>query len=79
MMVLIQLKKGFFPFGGLGEKMKKNKFNYLFVLQGDYGSGFEDLTQSEDYKEVRTDLKDYRENENIPHRIIKRRELKEVV
>ena len=57
--------------------MKKNKFVYLFVVQGYYDSyyGWEDLTQSEDYKEARNNLKDYRDNEPGPHRLIKRREL----
>lgn len=52
-----------------------NKYIYLFVLQGNYGVyGFEDLTASENYKEVRKDLKDYRVNEGGNYRIIKRRE-----
>ena len=55
----------------------KNKYCYLFVLQGNYGQGFEDLTASENYKEVKTDLKAYRENEGGNYRIIKRRELKQ--
>ena len=56
--------------------MKKvNKYIYLFVLQGLYSYGYEDLTQSESLKEVKTDLKAYRENEGGIYRIIKRREL----
>lgn len=56
--------------------MKKNKYIYLYVLQGYYtGYGWEDLTASEDYKEIRTDLKAYRENEHGQYRIIQRREL----
>ena len=53
-----------------------NKYLYLFVLQGDYGfgHGYEDLTASESYKEVRQDLKDYRINEGGSYRNIKRRE-----
>lgn len=58
--------------------MKKvNKYLYLWVVQGHYaaGYGWEDLTQSESYKEARADLKDYRINEtNYPHRMIHRRE-----
>lgn len=54
---------------------KCNKFNYLVVLQGYYGShGWEDLTASESYREVRQDLKDYRSNEGGRYRIIRRRE-----
>lgn len=55
--------------------MRKNKYIYLYVVQGNYGCGWEDLTQSENYAEARQDLKDYRENEPYPHRLIHRREL----
>lgn len=54
-----------------------NKYTYLFVLQGNYGQGWEDLTASEKRKEVRNDLKAYRENEGGIYRIIRRRELNE--
>jgi len=54
--------------------MRQNKFTYLYVIQGNYGFGWEDLTQSENYKEARADLKDYRNNEPGPHRMIQRRE-----
>lgn len=53
--------------------MKVNKYIYLNVLQGNYGFGFEDLTASENYKEIKQDLKDYRQNEHGLYRIIKRR------
>lgn len=56
---------------------KKNKYKYLFVLQGDYGQGWEDLTCSESYKEIREDLRAYRLNEGGEYRIIHRRELNE--
>jgi hypothetical protein len=52
-----------------------NKYTYLFVLQGNYGYGWEDLTASENRKEVRDNLKDYRDNEGGSYRIIQRREL----
>lgn len=54
-----------------------NKYTYLHVIQGYYpGSGWEDLTQSEDYKEMREDLKAYRDNApETTYRLIKRREL----
>lgn len=57
--------------------MKKNKYIYLHVLQGNYGygHGFEDLCASESRKEVRGWLKDYLNNEGGNYRIIKRREL----
>jgi len=55
----------------------KNKYCYLYVLQGDYGygHGWEDLTASERYREVRQNLREYRENEGGTYRIIQRREL----
>jgi len=57
---------------------KRNKYVYLYVLQGNYGIyGYEDLTASEDYRDVRRDLKDYQENEGGNYRIIKRREKNE--
>jgi hypothetical protein len=56
-----------------------NKYDYLYVLQGHYGHGWEDLTAAEQTregcKEIRANLKDYRENEGGVYRIIKRREL----
>lgn len=58
--------------------MKTNKYTYLYVLQGEYGYGFEDLTASEDRAEVRRDLRDYQENEGGTYRIIRRRELNEI-
>lgn len=60
--------------------MKKNKYVYLFVLQGNYGyHGWEDLISSENRQEVRNDLKAYRENEGGIYRIIQRRELNKEV
>jgi len=60
--------------------MKKNKYTYLHILQGRYpGWGhverWEDLCASQSYREVRQNLKEYRENEGGSYRIIKRREL----
>jgi len=57
--------------------MRCNKFTYLYVLQSDYGygHGFEDLVTSENMREVRDNLKEYRDNEGGAYRIIKRREL----
>ena len=53
---------------------KTNKYEYLFVLQGNYGHGWEDLCASESSKEVRQNRKEYRENEGGNYRIIQRRE-----
>lgn len=64
----------------LGEStMKKpNKYTYLFVIQGRYGFGWEDLDASESYREIRANLKAYRMNEGGEYRIVKRRELNAV-
>ena len=53
-----------------------NKYTYLWIVQGNYGygHGWEDLCASEDRKEARANLRDYRENEPGPHRLIQRRE-----
>ena len=53
---------------------KQNKYNYINVLQGQYGQGWEDLCADESYKEIRQNLKEYRENEGGSYRIIQRRE-----
>lgn len=55
-------------------KHNTNKYEYLFVLQGNYGQGWEDLCAAESEKEVRQNRKEYRENEGGNYRIIKRRE-----
>jgi hypothetical protein len=54
-----------------------NKYIYLHVLQGNYGygHGWEDLCASESFKEVRQNLREYRENEGGRYRLIERREL----
>ncbi len=49
-----------------------NKYTYLYVLQGKY-NGWEDLTASESYREVKDDLRAYQENEGGQYRIINRR------
>ena len=56
----------------------KNKWLYLWVVQGHYGSqyGWEDLTAEEEHREARERIKEYRENEpSSAHRMIQRREL----
>ena len=54
---------------------KQNKYEYLFVVQGNHGYGWEDLISSEDYREARARLKDYRDNEKkYSHRMIQSRE-----
>lgn len=55
----------------------KNKYQYLYILQGYYSYGWEDLTVSEIYKEVEQNKKEYQENECGHYRIIQRRVLNE--
>lgn len=56
--------------------MRVNKFEYLHVIQGHYGFGWEDVTFENNEKDARQMLKDYRLNQpEYPHRRIKRREL----
>lgn len=57
--------------------MKVNKYLYVFVVQGDYGCGWEDISGSESYRSAVADLRAYRENDSYArgHRLIKRREL----
>ena len=57
---------------------KTKKYDYLFVLQGNYGQGWEDLCASESSTEVRQNRKEYRENEGGNYRIIQRREARMV-
>lgn len=53
-----------------------NKYSYLWILQGQYGGGWEDLTAADTWKELRDYKKDYQLNEpGTPLRIIQRREL----
>ena len=58
------------------------KYEYLHVLQGQYNAldGWEDLTSSEDRVPILSDLEAYNRNEpEYPHRIIRRRVLKEAL
>ena len=55
--------------------MKISKTKDVYVVQGNYGQGWEDLTESDDRKEARSDLKSYNDNETqYAHRLITRRE-----
>ena len=56
--------------------MYERKTVDVWVVQGDYGQGWEDLTESYDRNEAKTDAKKYRENDSAPIRVIKRRERK---
>lgn len=52
-------------------KPKRTKKEY--VVQGDYGYGWDDLTTHDTMEDAKEDYRDYEENENVPHRIIARR------
>lgn len=59
---------------------RRNKYVYLYVLQGYYGYGWEDLAAEDkaDHNAGRRIVqtrKEYRENEGGAYRIIERREL----
>ena len=67
-------------------KTKQNKYKYYYVLQGNYGYGWDDLvfyekkcstTDFEAFKEARQDKKSYIENEKGIYRIIERKEKNE--
>lgn len=56
--------------------MKKiPKYLELYVIQGHYGQGWEDLTQAYSHKEARADKKAYEDNTRTAVRLITRREL----
>jgi hypothetical protein len=57
---------------------KTKKYDYLFVLQGNYGQGWDDLCASKSSKEIRQNRKEYRENEAGNYRIIQRRKARMV-
>lgn len=52
---------------------RQPKTELLHVVQGNYDHGWEDLTASADYAEARANLRDYRQNDPAPTRLIKRR------
>lgn len=43
--------------------MKARKTKDFWVVQGNYGYGWEDLTAEDTFKEIRARVKEYRENE----------------
>jgi len=66
--------------------MKKNKYTYYKIIQGNYGYGWEDedyhetdstgwIKDKEDRETFKYNLKAYRENGGGPYRVIKRKEL----
>jgi hypothetical protein len=60
--------------------MKETKYEYLHVVQGYYGHGWEDLCASEARDVAFEDFHAYEFNEpDYPHRVIKRRSLREEI
>jgi hypothetical protein len=56
---------------------RPSKYEYLFIIQGHYGQGWEDLTAEERWRDARDRLREYDCNEtHSPHRTIKRRVLR---
>ena len=56
------------------------KFNYEYVIQGNYGFGWDDVgyyeKNAQGFKDAKSSLKTYRENEpQAQHRLISRRTL----
>lgn len=58
--------------------MKQSKYEYLWIVQGFYGS-WEDLCASTSWREARIDLKAYMDNEPGNFRLIQRRELRKQI
>lgn len=55
------------------DKPKKKKWGYVYVIQGNYGQGWEDVTEEDHVLEAHERLKEYNENEKeYPHRKIVR-------
>ena len=43
-----------------------------FILQGNYGQGWEDLTAESSRREINVRLREYRENEGKTYRVVSR-------
>ena len=57
--------------------IKQNKYNYVKVIQGNFGYGWEDVCEydKQDYPLVKNDLKEYRLSNTGVYRVINRRVL----
>jgi hypothetical protein len=54
-------------------KYKRTKYVYEHIVQGDYGTGWDDLTAHDTRKAAVAECKVYNDNETHPHRVIFRR------
>jgi hypothetical protein len=52
------------------------KYVAVYVVQGNYGQGFEDLTAHDNRKDAIAEMRVYDDNESYPHRVIERRVLR---
>jgi hypothetical protein len=56
---------------------RQRKYDYIWVLKGNYGMGYEDLVAEEKRSEIRARRKDYQENEpGTPLKVVYRRILR---
>ena len=57
--------------------VKQNKYNYVKVIQGNYGYGWEDIStyDKQEFPTVKKDLKEYRSSNTGVYRVIDRRVL----
>ena len=62
---------------------RQNKYNYLWVIQGYYGYGWEDLSEynkkEDSYSLVKHDFREYCIADSYPKRIVNRRERNDMV
>lgn len=61
------------------QKRMRRKTETEYVVQGDYGQGWEDVTTEEKIGEAMARLREYRDNENAEFRLVTRRVKLEVV
>ncbi len=55
---------------------KQTKYVYEYVVQGNYGCGWDDLTTHDERRAAKNERKVYDANEPYPHRVIYRRTLR---
>ena len=57
--------------------IKQTKYRYVKVIQGNYGYGWEDVSEydKQDFSTVKNDLKEYRLSNTGSYRVINRRVL----
>ena len=55
--------------------VKQNKYSYVKVIQGNFGYGWEDVSEydKQEFATVKNDLKEYRLSNTGPYRVIDRR------